>query len=138
MEFDLVKAAALGVRLAHQPLAAGLHDLLPCRCGIIHPDPEMVQADMVAPGTLGRLIRFEMQQREVDHAIGQEDAFGKARIGLADHLHPEHVFVEFGGLPRVRHPHGDMAQLSHRFLPDFALLRTPGMAGMCIAPAGSW
>src|SRR5205823_12552361 len=59
-ELDLVEAAALDVGLAHQPFAAGRLDALLCRLRVVHPDAEMMEPDMVAPGTLRRFVGFEM------------------------------------------------------------------------------
>jgi hypothetical protein len=73
----------------------------------------MMEPDMIAPGALRGFVRFEMQQRQVDHAVGQKDALGEAGIGLAHHFHPEGVFIELGGPPGVGHRHREVTQLSH-------------------------
>src|SRR5579884_808001 len=116
-EFDFVKAAALLFGLAHQPLPARRFDAPARLRNVVDPHPEMVQPDMIAPQTLRRLVRFEMQQGDVDDAVRQKHPLGQARIGLADDFEAIGMFVEFGRPPRVGHRQRDVTQFSHESLP---------------------
>ena len=40
----------------------------------------MVEADEIDAGALGRLVRLEVQDRQVDHAVGQEHALGQRPV----------------------------------------------------------
>ena len=95
--------------MSHSPPA--LLDELVGRVHIVDPDAEMVEADEILAPALRGLIGFEIEQRQPEDAVGQEHAFGQARIGFADDLEAEEALVELGRRPGIAHRHGEMADL---------------------------
>ena len=60
-----------------------------------------MDADEVLAGALRGLVALEVQDGEVDHAVGQEHALGQRAVELGDFLQAHGLLVEFGGLPGI-------------------------------------
>src|SRR5262249_46522795 len=96
---DLVAVRVVGI--AHDPGRAVVAHDLALLDHVIAPEAEMVDADEVLAGALGGLVALELQDGEVDHAVGQEHALGQGAVELDDLLEAHGVLVELRGLPRI-------------------------------------
>src|SRR6185437_15600164 len=78
--------------------------------------------DEVLALALRRFIRFVIEQRQAEHAVGDEHAFGETRIRLPGGLEAENALIEFARQPRIADRHGNMTNLGHgHFLRKHAL-----------------
>src|SRR6266511_874792 len=95
-----VRAGARSRRLrpAGKILAARAHDLLLRFVEIVHPHPEVVDADLLVP--------FLLEQRDVDGAVVDVEP----APGLARHLDVEGVLEKLGGLFRIGNDERDVAK----------------------------
>src|SRR6185437_14354914 len=96
---DLVAMRVVGV--AHDPGRAGVARDLALLDHVVDPEADMVDADEIRAGALRGLVALEMEDGEVDHAVGQEHALGKRAVELDDLFQAQGLLVELGGLPRV-------------------------------------
>src|SRR6516162_1337588 len=94
------------LRPAGKILATRAHDLLLRFVEVVHPHPEVVDADLLVP--------FLLEQRDVDGAVGDVEP----TPGLARHFHVEGVLEKLGGLFRIGNDERDVAKLGHDLCPS--------------------
>ena len=116
------------VRIAHDPGGAGVAHDLALLDHVIDPEADVVDADIVLAGALRGLVALEVQDGEVDHAVGQEHALGQRAVELGDFLQADGLLVEFGGLPRILDAQRDVTD------PAFGL-RGHGLVSLAV---GGW
>src|SRR5688572_6857794 len=113
------------VRIAHDPGRADVARDLALLDHVVDPEADMVDADEVHAGALRGLVALEVEDGEVDHAVGQEHALGQRAVELHDFLQPDRLLVEFGGLPRILYAESDVTNAtsglrSHRLAPSIS------------------
>src|SRR5947209_9846283 len=94
------------LRPAGKILSARTHDLLLRLVEIVHPHPEVIDADL--------LVAFLLEQRDVDGAVGDVEP----ATGLAGHFHVERVLEKLGGFFRIGNDERDVAKLGHDLCPS--------------------
>ena len=73
-------------------------------------------ASEILAGALRGLVGFEVQQREIDDTVGQENALGQRPIEFGHFFKAEHVLVELGGFPRIGDTEGEVPNFAFAFL----------------------
>src|SRR5262249_39436819 len=96
------------VRIAHDPCGTRVARYLALFHHVIHPEADMVDADIVLPGPLRRFVALEVQDREIDDTVAQEHALGQRAVKFGDLLEADSLLVEFGGLPGILDAQRDM------------------------------
>src|ERR1700730_161313 len=99
-------ARSCRLRPASKILSARTHDLLLRLVEIVHPHPEVINADLLVP--------FLLEQRDVDGAVGDVES----TAGLARHFHIERILEKLGGLFRIGNDERDVAKLGHDLCPS--------------------
>ena len=126
--FDLVSIGIVWV--AHDPCGATVAHDFTLFDNIVDPEANVVDADVILARTLRRLVGLELQEGQIDDAIGQEYAFGERAVELRYLLEPERLLVELRGLPRILNAQCDMADTA------FHLLRH-GEPPVCCSPVAA-
>src|SRR5262249_44718040 len=94
--------------------AAGLLDLLLHGGEVVDLEAEMMRADEVLRiAQAGAAFAEVIEQRKIDHAVGQIDRGGEIERLLADALELEDILVEFGGFLQVAHHDCEMSKPCH-------------------------
>src|SRR5438132_11904611 len=110
VELDFETADALAV-LVHVVLAAETLEPLCGLVDILDEDAEMVQAGVVE--TLAELVGLELEDRQVEGAVAEENAVGEHALWPPDDLEVKRLHVELRHLLRILCGDGDVAQLRH-------------------------
>src|SRR5262249_53147813 len=112
--FDLVAVGIVGV--AHDPCGAGVARDFALFDDIVDPETDVVDANEILAHSLRRLIGLELQEGQIDDAIGQEYAFGERAVELRYLLEPERLLIELRSLPRILNAQCDMADTAFHLL----------------------
>src|SRR5262249_46467144 len=117
--------------VAHDPGRADVARDLALLDHVIDPEADVVNADIVRAGALRGLVALEVENGEVDHAVGQEHTLGQWAVELSDFLEADGLLVKLGGFPRVLDAKGDVTDAAtgrrgHRLAP-FHQVATPGV-----------
>src|SRR6185295_12109985 len=131
-------------------LAAVLLHRLAVLLQIVDDEAHVVDAvEVLAALVAGRVVGVELEEREVDHAVGEREAVAIRRLDIVHFLEAEGLLVELGGGLELRHRDGDVAQLgSHRFSGSYVFSNTakrlalaskpaPGRSGIFTRPAST-
>src|SRR5438132_6658285 len=96
-------------------------ELVGDRFQVLDLEPDVVDAAPPrAPLDAGHRVVLEVQDREVEVAVGQVVATGALAVHLSDFLHAEHVDVELRGRVDVLARNGDVLDLRHGLRPSLA------------------
>src|SRR5262249_55558970 len=83
-------------------------------------EADVVDADIVRARALRGLVALEVQDGEVDHAVGQEHALSQRGVEFRDFLQAHGLLVELCSFPRILDAEGDVTDAAsglsgHRF-----------------------
>src|SRR3954469_10326161 len=139
LAFEVDAAAAL--QLAVEAAAVLLHALA-VLLEIVDDESHVVNAvEVLAALVAGGIFRMELEQRQVDDAIGEREAVAVGRLDIAHLLQAEGLLIELRRRLQLGNRYGDVAQLGcHVFSSTAKKLAlaskpTPGTSGIFRRPA---